>query len=232
MKLLRDASQPIELRAAAGAALAQLVADAHEIFPDLLQLILTEKPGDPLGRIDETLGDALNVLAPDPYAAKLVTDKDLFYRAVDRLLCNPRASCRKSGMLLIEKMPVEDFHLVGEQVADVLADKSRNYHSYHNLKPRQGAIMLYANLGIEGGIDAALDILDEETGKGSFKLRMLMDVLPRYGAAAKPYLPQLRAMKAGRLTKRWEEMLQKIEAAPPSNGQSITFEQAMKAGSR
>jgi hypothetical protein len=232
VKLLRDPAAPIDLRAAAAASLSNLGDDARAIFPDLLQLVRTEKPGDPLSRINETLGQALNTLAPDPFAAGLVTDKDLFYQAVDALLRHPRASGRSTGMKLIENMPVGDFHRMGREIAAILADQNRSYHSYHNLEPRNAALSIYANLGIEGGIDAAFAVLDEETGKAGFKIRMLMDVLPKYGAAAKPYLPKIREINAGKFTAPWQAMIQKIEAIPAAENKTITFDEAMKAGGR
>ncbi len=46
---------------------------------------------------------------------------------------------------------------------------------------------------------------------------MLMQVLPKYGAAAKPYLPRLREMGVkGRFEKKWNEMLKAIEDAQGS----------------
>ncbi len=229
LRLLRDSSAPIELRAIAASSLSHLGDDTRRIFPDLIRLVLTEKPEDPLSRINEMLGQSLNTLAPDPYAAGLVTDKDLFYQAVDRLLLHPRASGRSCGMRLITNMPREDFPHVGEEVAAVLADENRSYHSYHNLDPRNGALTIYANLGIEGGIDAAFAILDEETGKFGFKIRMLMDVLPKYGAAARPYLPKLHEMNIkGRFEKPWNSMIQAIENAPPADKKSMSFDEAMK----
>jgi hypothetical protein len=43
---------------------------------------------------------------------------------------------------------------------------------------------------------------------------MLMEVLPKYGAAAKPHLPRLREMNTeGRFAKPWAAMIQSIESA-------------------
>lgn len=232
VKLLRDTGESAELRAAAAASLSHLGENAHDVHADILRIVVEEKPDDPLARINESLGSALTTLAADPFAAGLVSDKDLFYQAVDRLLRHPRANGRSSGMKLIANMPVEDFHRVGEEVAAVLADQNLGYHSYHNLDPRNGAMTLYANLGIEGGIDAAFAIFDEETGKFGFKLRLLMDVLPKYGAAAQPYLPKLKeiAPGPGRFARPWDNMMKAIENAPRENGKNITFEEAMKLG--
>lgn len=233
IKLLRDPTTSLDLRAAAASSLSNLGADAHDIFPDLFQLVLTDKPADPLGRTNEALGRALTTLAPDPYAAKLVTDKALFYRAVDALLLHPRASGRNYGTSLLAKIPVDDFHLVGEELAAILADTNRSYHSYHNLGPRNDVLSIYAQLGIEGGIEAAFAILEEETGKFGFKIRMLMDVLPKYGASAQPHIPQLKEMNVkGRFETQWNNMIQSIESAKPTQTKSLTFDEAMAAGAK
>ena len=230
LKLLRDPAASWDHRVSAASSLSSLGEDAHEIFPDLLQLILVEKPSDPLERNNEILGKALTTLAPDPYAAKLLTDKALFYRAVDKLLQHPRASGRSCGTELVAHMPLEDFHLVGNQLAAILADKNRSYHSYHNLAPRNGTLSIYANLGIEGGIDAAFAIMEEETGKEGFKIRLLMDVLPKYGPAAKAYLPKIRSINAGKFTSQWEAMIKSIETLPDAETKTLTFDQAMILG--
>jgi hypothetical protein len=231
LEVLRDPAAPVDLRATAASSLSNLGKDAHEIFPDILQLIRQEKPHDPLGRNNEVLGEALRTLAPDPFAEKLITDKDLFYGAMEILLQHPRAAGRSCATDIITRMPIEDFSRVGPQMAAILADKNRSYHSYHNLEPRKGTLTLYANLGIEGGIDAAFAILDEETGKAGFKIRLLMDVLPKYGSAAKPYLPKIKAIHAGKFAAQWEKMVRQIEALPDSDNKTMSFEEAMKLGS-
>lgn len=232
IKLLRDAAAPTEIRVAAAGSLSHLGEDAREVFPDLLQLVLEEKPDDPLGRNNEALGRAVVTLAPDPYAANLITDKGLFYRVVDELLRHPRAAGRACGTDLVAHMSLEDFHLVGKSLANILADTDRTYHSYHNLEPRNGTLSLYANLGIEGGVEAAFAILDEENGKAGFKIRLLLDVLPKYGSAAKAHLPKIRAINAGKFSKQWAEMIKIIEALPDTQTKTLTFDEAMKNQTR
>lgn len=85
-------------------------------------------------------------------------------------------------------------------------------------------------LGIEGGIEAAFAILEEETGKAGFKIRLLMDVLPKYGAAAKPHLPLIRSINAGKFASQWQAMIQAIEALPDAETKTLTFLYFMKAG--
>jgi hypothetical protein len=231
-RILRDPAEDPELRAAAADSLACSGEAAYPFFDDCLKLIVADKPGDPLGRTDEKLGRSLNSFCPDPYAAGLVKDKQLFYAAANKLLDHKRANGRAAGGKLVANIPLEDFHHVGDKLAYVLANQDLTYHSYHNLQPQIEAISILAKLRIEGGIEAAFDIQESETGKGGFKIRMLMDVLPKYGANAKHVLPKLKEMKAGKFQKSWDEMLKKIESADGPPVKMITLEEAKLAGKK
>lgn len=227
--IMRKRGNSMAARAGAASALCGAGAEASPFHQDILRLLLSEKPDDPLGAISEQLGKSLAASCPDPYAAGMVKDKDLFYAAVHKLLDHRRASGRGAGMKLIAHVPLEDFHRVADQVRHIIEDKDLTYHSYHNLDAKNGAISIFASLGIGGGVEYALATLDEKTGKGGFKIRLLLDVLPKYGANAKHALPAIRAVKAGRFQKQWDEMIKKIEA---SSGASrlISFEEAREAG--
>lgn len=91
------------------------------------------------------------------------------------------------------------------------------------------AISLLASLNIEGGIEFAFDTLEAEGGKAGFKIRMLMDVLPKYGAAAKYALPKIKAVNAGKFQKQWDAMIKQIESATETR-KMISLEQAKQAG--
>jgi hypothetical protein len=229
--ILRDPAEDMEIRAAAAGSLGFQGEAAHPFFGDILKLVVAEKPGDPLGRFDEQLGASLIAMCPDPYAAGLVNDKPLFYGAATKLMENKRANARTHGMSLVSNIPLEDFHHVADHIDHILADKDLTYHSYHNLGPQTGAIGILANHRINGGIEAAFRILDSDTGKHGFKLRMLMAVMPKYGAAAKDALPRLKSMSqpGGRFEKPWNEMIRAIESAEGSE-ETISIEEARKAG--
>ena len=228
--VLRDPQQDPEFRSAAANALAALGEKAYPYFNDMLRLIATDEPGDPRGLVDKEAGRALNTLCADPHGAGLITDKPLFHRAVRKLLTHRRADGRTSGTRLLARMPLEDFHHVGDLLQHIVADTDRTYHSYHNLGPHTGALGILANLKVDGGVEAAFGILESDLGKFGFKVRMLMEVLPKYGAAAKPALPKLKAMNiGGRFEKGWQDMIATIENAPEPV-EAIRFEDAMKAG--
>jgi len=213
-KILSDRSEDLQIRAAAASSVSFHGEAAHSAFPEMLALLVAEKPDDPLGRIDELVGASLVTLCPNPYAAGLVTDKDLFHAGVRKLLQHRRAVGRTSGGRLIAHIPREDLHHVADLLFHIVEDEDRSYHAYHNLGPQTEAISILANHRIEGGIEAAFAILDSPVGKYGFKARMLMQVLPKYGAAAKPYLPRLKGQNTtGRFAKPWADMIQAIESS-------------------
>ena len=131
-------------------------------------------------------------------------------------------------MKLIAHVPLEDFHHVGDRIRYIIDDQDLTYHSYHNLGPKTEAISILANLNIEGGIEAAFDTLETKTGKAGFKIRMLMAVLPKYGANAKAWLPKIKAVKAGKFQKQWDAMIRKIESSNETT-RMIGFEEAKNA---
>ncbi len=228
--LLRDPKEDLELRAAAAGSLCFMGKEAYPFFDDILKLLLIDKPNDPTARIDEKLGSGLVSICPDPYAAGLVKDKELFYNAARKLLVHKRSVGRIYGTQLVRKMPLEDFHHVGENLDYILKDQDITYHSYHNLGPQTESMGIYANLRVDGGIEAAFRIFEAETGKAGFKIRMLTEVMPKYGASAKPYLPKLKAVKAGgKFEKPWNEMLKSIENADEAT-KMLSFDEAMRAG--
>jgi hypothetical protein len=229
--IMRDPGRSMAVRADAASALSWLEQDAYPFYQDMLQLVLADKPDDRLGGIDEQLGGSLLNVCPDPYAAGLVKDKDLFYATVHKLLDHRRTSGRSAGMKLIANVPIEDFDRVADQMLYIIEDKDLSYHSYHNLDAKNGAISIFANLGIEGGIEYALATLEDKTGKAGFKTRLLLSVLPKYGANAQYALPKIKAVNAGKFKKQWDDMIKSIEAATGTT-KMISFEEARRAGKK
>ena len=231
VSIMRDTKENMSVRALAADSLCGLAEDAYPYFDDMLKLVMADKPQDPLGKIDEQLGGSLNVLCKDPYEAGLVKNKELFYAAVHKLLDHKRASGRSAGARLVSNIPLKEFHYVADKLEYIIADKDLTYHAYHNLDPKTLAISLLASLNIEGGIEFAFDTLEAEGGKAGFKLRMLMNVIPKYGGAAKYALPRIKAVNAGKFQKQWDAMVMDIESAT-DNRKMITLEEAKQAGTK
>lgn len=227
--MMRDPKENLSLRAGSAAALAGLGETGYPYYNDMLRIIVADEPDDAAGRLDEDVGRSLVTLCADPYAAGLVKDKKLFYAAALKLLDHKRASARIFGITLIAHVPLEDFYLVADKVAYIIDDKDLTYHSYHNMGPKTGAISILASLNIQGGIEAAFDALEVETGKAGFKIRMLMDVLPKYGANAQYALPKIKAVNAGKFQEKWDAMIKQIESATASR-KMITLDEAKHYG--
>lgn len=228
--IMRDPKADMALRADAAGALCGLGDAAYPYFNDLMLLIIADKPDDKLGKIDEQLGAAINTLCKDPYAAGLVKDKKLFYAVAHKLMDHKRASGRIAGTAMIANIPLADFHFVADKIQYIIDDQDLTYHSYHNLGAKTNCISILANLNIKGGIEAAFATLEDPNGKAGFKIRLLMDVLPRYGANAKYVLPKIKGNDVGKFQKQWDEMVKLIETAPPATKNMITFDEAKRQG--
>lgn len=230
--ILRDKNETPAVRAAAAGALVWRKQDAFPYYEEMLRLLVQDKPDDPRGIIDMHLGGRLTVISADPYKDGLIKDKELFYQAVSKLLDHKRADGRSSGAKLIEQIPLEDFHYIADKIAYIIDDSDKTYHSYHNRGPKTGSITIYANLKIKGGIEAAFEELESPLGKHGFKIRMLLAVIPKYGPAAKQWLPKIKATKAGKFQGQWDKMIQQIEAYPDTKVELISIEEAKRIGQR
>jgi hypothetical protein len=235
--IMRETAQHYSVRATAAYALCFHGESALNYYPDMMKLVADDEPVDTFADLHESVGRSLTILCKDPYEAGFVTDKRLFYAAVHKLLDHKRQSARTSGMQMIANIPLEDFHYVADKLLHILEDKDPTYHSYHNQGPRGGAITVLANLNIKEGIDFVLDTLETPTGKWGFKVRMVMSVLPKYGAHAKPALeklkadPRLKTIEKGRFRGAWQAMVKAIEE-DKSPRKLITLEEAKQAGLR
>ncbi len=215
--ILRDSKEDPEVRTAAASTLSSLGEPVYSYYQDMLKLVVAAKPGDIFGAADESLGRSLNALCENPFTAGLVKDKDLFYSAALKLMDHKRQNTRAEGLRMVAEMPLEDFRFVADKIQYIIADQDRTYHSYHNQEARGGAITVLVNLNIAEGLQYLPETLDLETGKGSFKIKMLMNVLPKYGGNAKPVVeklkndPRLKDIEKGRFAKPWQDMVKKIE---------------------
>ena len=95
---------------------------------------------------------------------------------------------------MLADMPVEDFPLVADTMMHLAKNDDSTYHSYHSPGGYVGgAIKVLAKGNVAEGIPLALGILDEPSGKWSFKLDTVLKALLEYGPGAKEAVEQLRA---------------------------------------
>jgi len=227
----------------------QLHKPALKYFPDLVQAIADDEPDDPDGRLDRAAGGALASLG-NPYTQNLITDKPLFYKAVNKMLADKHsAGIRASGMALIAaKMPLEDFHYVADMVVHVSRGTDRQYTVYRGCSQgTENGVGLLKRLNIEEAVDILLDSFHTAT-RGKERARRLA-LLESFGANAKPCLPRLRAVlekdlnpdpdaeKSEGFTKdielhkdTIEKLIQKIENITELPKKTITLEEAKQFG--
>ena len=234
--ILRDQKADTELRVAAAGSVAYFGEPAYKYYWDIIKLLAEKRPDDHFGDIDWALGSLVNKLCADPFKEGLVKDKKVFYEVALRLAKNKRQHVRADGMRMLSGMPLEDFHIVADTVKHIIEDIDPTYHSYHSPGgPVGGAITILANLNIEDGIKHTLDVLETKSGKWGFKVRMVMAILPKYGANAKDALKKLQADKRlekieqGRFGGPWRRMVQAIEN-DKNPRKLISWDEAVKAG--
>jgi len=236
--ILRDKSEHIKIRAKAASSLAHHGEAAHDYYEDILQFIVDEEPGDQFRDIDQSLGRSINILCSTPFAAGLVNDRKLYYKAVSKLIEHKRQHARAEGINMLSETTIEDFPLVAEHLLSIIEDKNRTYHSYHSWHNTIGpAIKVLGNLNIEEGIDYATGVLDRKGGKWGFKVRMVCAALPQYGANAKDALAKIQAderlegIENSRFGGLWKKMVETIEN-DPSPERLIPLMEALEMGNR
>jgi hypothetical protein len=216
-KILRDTNETAEARATAAGSLAFIGEPAYKYFGDVVGLLTENRPNDRFGEIDASLGKSIVTLCADPFKAGLVKDKAQYYKAALKLIRNKRQGPRADGAKMLAGMPMTDFHIVADDLLHLIEDKDSTYHSYHNPSgPIGGAIAVLANLNIKEGMQYALAIHDNPSGKGSFKMHACWAALAKYGGNAKPALEQLRKKYEGRTdfgrhTGKYKAMVKAIE---------------------
>ena len=217
--ILRDKSADLELRIAAASALGgaawaryvepeedfdkadfyqggQLHKPALKYFTDLVTVIADEEPNDPTGKLDRAAGGALASLG-DPFAQNLITDKALFYQAINKMLADKHsAGNRTNGMKLIAaNMPPADFHYVADMVVHATRGTDPSYTVYRGSSATtEAGIRLLDRLNIQEAAKICIESFPSAT-RGKERIARLA-LFKGFAANAKPYLPQLKAALA------------------------------------
>jgi hypothetical protein len=165
----------------------------------LLEITLTDKPEDVRLDLDKEIAITLASLIEDPYQIKL--DKVIFYAAVTKLLNNPHHVTRKAAMKLIRDIPLQDLHIMADQIVDVILNNNSHFQTYHNDAPRAAGLAILERHNIHDGIDLCIKTM--EINKWG-KMRRIygksgrLATLQKYGANAKSVLPTLKEMRSNR----------------------------------
>jgi hypothetical protein len=193
--------------------------------PELLRVLVADKPYDPLGSLDLYLGPALvTTLGPNPYALNL--DKDVFYMGVAKLLDHKQSRARGAGMTLLKNIPMEDLPRIVDKMVYVIQDKDRSYTAYAGNGRQEGLETLY-RLGIRESIEMTVNTIKEPTGRAGPRVRGRTRLLKTFGAEAKHIIPKLREV----LGKNADEIIKIIEASQTTK-KMISLEDVKKNGAK
>lgn len=232
--------ESLAVRTEAALAFRNCGAAAFPYLNDILKLALEERTEpDPFGHVDTRIARGIEEIfrgldTPESREG-LNMDKNLRYRVARQFLTHPRQKVRSVGTGLLEDIPLEDFHLVGEELIHVLNNDDPSYHTYSNALDANG-ISVLADLNIKDGLDYLEYGIFHGDGKWGFKYGSLIKTLPKYGANAAPYIPIFEAHKdinkpGDRFTPKWQEAVKKIrEDKNPKK--LITAKEAIKIGKK
>lgn len=169
----------------------QLHKPALKYFPDLVKVIAEEEKNDPHGDLDRAAGMALASLG-DPYTQNLITDKPLFYQAVNKMLADKDSvHHRLAGLRLIaSSMPLEDFHFVADSVVQATRGTDRAYTQYRGGDATALGVQLLDRLNIREAARICIESFPTATRNKDKAARIAL--ITSLGANAKPYLAVLK----------------------------------------
>lgn len=206
LAIAKDEKADLWVRQCAVGALAEMTA-AKPYAPDLLEVLVRDKPYDPYRELDLALGAALVKLCePDPYATEL--DKNRFYQGVAKLLEHKHASGRGAGMALIRNIPREDLPLMVDKMIHIIENQDLTYTSYTDAG-RQEALEILYRLGIRESMDYTVNTIHEPTGRAGPRQQARSQLLKTFGAEAKYLIPRIKEV----LGKAAGPVVEQIEAS-------------------
>ena len=237
LNIVRNEKEELWVRQVAARTLAGMK-EAKKYAPELLKVLVKDKPYDPYRELDLALGSALVKLyepvgtankadaaakpqiACGPYATEL--DKEMFYKGVAKLLDHKHASGRGAGMVLIRNLPEEDLPKVIDKMVYLIEDKDKTYTSYTG-SGRQDALEILYRHGIKESMDYTISTMKEPTGRGGPRMRARTRLLKTFGGEAKYLIPKIKEV----MGKNGDEIVKQIEASKEAR-KMITIEEAKK----
>lgn len=239
-EILNNQDESLQVRVAAASALGRgnCGEEALPYYDDIMRFTLEKRSQpDPFGHVDSKLASALDNMTKrikEPELEKGITvDRQTRYRVAKQFLDHPRQDVRGFGGKLLKDIPIEDFHIVADELLHVLQNNDPSYHTYSSTLNADGLGVL-AELNIKEGLDLLEEGIFHGSGKWGFKYRALMSALPKYGANAKPYIAKFEAHKdinkeGDRFTPQWQKVVEQI-MNDTSPRKLITVEEAKQIG--
>ena len=224
MAVARDEAESPWVRSRAVRALTSMGGAAHAHVPELLQLLNQDNPHDPRRYFEQYAGLDITGMARNP-SFDAAPHQDLIHAVALHLMGHPHAVGRRHGMTMIADLSIEDFHFFADRIVEVIRNDNLAYTSSHADRPRQIGLDILERFHISEGIQLAAETLEPDRWGYWRRIRHRMPLLLAYGAAAQPYLPNIReGLRSG---DQDHEVLAKIENATETR-ELISLEEARK----
>ncbi len=226
MELARDDAANPWIRSRAVRAIAATGAAGPSHRTELLGLLMQDRDDDPRRDFERYAASFVLHVARQP-SFDAASHIDSIHPAALRLMGHPHSTARAAGVSMVENVCLKDFHLVADRMVDVIRNDNPEYTSYSGDQPRAIGLGVLERLDIEDGIQLAIESI--EPGKWGYwaRVKNRLALLKKYGAAVKPYLPELRASLRDR--DKDDPALEEIEHSTLSRT-LITLEEARQAG--
>ena len=192
-------------------ALARINKPAAKVMPEILRAILDRKEGGEMRPIHQAMAFGLGYdagrIAPLYFDGLLPSlakdgnplegvDRKLLHPALAKLLKDPSGRTRGGAAYAFAHFTREDLAAMAQEVYDAITKPAPHYRMFSD-DARQQALSLLLKYRIAEGIPLAIDSLDLNDWGAGMRFPHRWETLKGYGGSAKPYLPQLRALRAG-----------------------------------
>lgn len=190
-------------------ALARISKPAAKVMPEILRAVLDRKEGGEMRPIHQAMAFGLGYdagrIAPLYFDGLLPglaedgnplngVDRKLLHPALAKLLKDPSGRTRGSAAYAFKHFTREDLAAMAQEVYDTITKPAPHYRMFSD-DARQYALSLLLKFRIEEGIPLAVNSLDLREWGSGMRLPHRWEALKGYGGSAKPYLPQLRALR-------------------------------------
>ena len=235
-----DDPEPV-VSIAAGYALARLEKAARPAVPTMLRAIADSNEPGPMRPRQQALAYSVGYpggrYAPLYFQGLLPTlaadgdpiqgvNRELLYAYVRKIARDPSARVRGCGVYVFRHFTRRDLAEMAQVVYDCSRELPGNYAMFGDM-PRNYGMELLARFRVAEGLAVCMQTFELDRWGLSVRFGNRLRVLQAYGAAAKPYLPQLREMRSRFKAGEQRELLeQTLAAVEKDNGSAETVELA------
>ncbi len=215
VRLVNDPNEDLWVRNRAIRALGSVLSPTLKDANLLLDLGVSGRLDDTRGDLERELAIATAKVIKDPYP--LGVDRKRFYQVIRKYLKGRHHLTRTAGVRLMKNIPINELHLVSEDLVELIRGESPDFVTYHADADRGTALSIFERLGVEDGV--ALSIETIEPGRWGQKWRLAgketgrFAILRRYGGNAQSGLPALEEM-ADRLGESGRDLIEFIKTSP------------------